>query len=135
MATRSYIREGERQAMKKGTKFTKETLFAIAKDLKNGKSLMTRANLSDDMVTGLRYTVLPSGSITLSANYFVGQERCLLKLGVLNDGQEDYISIDEARELTKTVKALGDKGINPQDGLLKRLRRELLEKGTNWRPK
>jgi hypothetical protein len=132
---RQYIRETEKQGMKKGTKFTEATLFAIAKDLQNGKSLMTRANLSDDMVTGLRYTVLPSGSITLSANYFVGQERCLLKLGVLNKGQEDYISIEDARELTKTIKALGDKGVNPQDGLTKRLIRELKEKGTAWRPK
>jgi hypothetical protein len=131
---RQYIRAGEKQALKRGTKFTKATLFAIAKDLQSGKSLMTRANLSDDMVTGLRYTVLPSGSITLSANYFCGEERCLLKLGVLNKGDE-YISIEDARELTKTIKALGDKGINPQDGLTKRLIRELKSEGVGWRPK
>jgi hypothetical protein len=37
--------------------------------------------------------------------------------------------------LTKTIRALGDKGVDPQEGLHKRLLKEIAEKGTAWKPK
>jgi hypothetical protein len=43
-------------------------------------------------------------------------------------------TIKEARELTKTIRALAEKGIDIQDGLLPRLLRELKAWGTRWRP-
>jgi hypothetical protein len=52
----------------------------------------------------------------------------LLKLG-----NHPEMTIDQARELRKTVIALGVKGIDPTEGLHERLIRELLAKGTHAR--
>jgi hypothetical protein len=37
--------------------------------------------------------------------------------------------------LTKTIRQLGDKGVDPQEGMQARLLREIREKGTAWKPK
>jgi hypothetical protein len=95
---------------------------------------MKRLNLSDDMVTGLRATILPSGKITLHASYTVGERRPFMFIGELDPKSEDHISIEDARDITKTIKALGDKGIDVADGLHRRLIKELREKGVKWRP-
>lgn len=115
--------------------FNETTLKRMAKDFVDGRmGPAQRLNLSDDMVTGLRATILKSGKITLQASYFVGERRPTMYIGEIDSKSEDDISIADARELTKIIKALGDKGIDPQDGLIKRLRKELMEKGTRWRP-
>jgi len=49
-------------------------------------------------------------------------------------GEMGKISLTQARELTKTIKALAANGINVQEGLHERLIRELLTKGVKWRP-
>jgi hypothetical protein len=121
------------------SKFTEKNLFAIAKDLETGRMPLPsgRIQVSDDRVTGLRAMVFKSGMVTFHIAYFVSgkDERQYMKIGQLNKESEDYISLVDARELTKTIKSLGDKGIDVQDGLLKRLVKELLEKGTSWRAK
>lgn len=116
------------------TKFTKETLEAFARDLKSGRIPLERQQISDDMVVGLRAVIHKSGLIAFHASYYVGENRPFMKLGDLNEDSRDHISIEDARELTKTIKALGDKGIDVQDGLHRRLIDELMEEGTNWRP-
>lgn len=131
MAKRKALRAGE------PSKFEKDSLFALAKDLQTRRLPLERITVSDDMVTGLRAVISKSGQIALSASYHFGDERPFLKLGELSAPPKDpaYISIDDARELTKTIKSLADKGIDPQEGLHKRLIRELKEQGTRWRPK
>lgn len=117
------------------SEFTEEMLFAAAEDLKAGRLKLERLRFSDDMVVGLRAVVnRNSGLITLHASYEVGDDRPYILLGSLNKGADNHITIDEARELTKTIKALGDKGIDVQDGLHKRLIKELKAQGTKWRP-
>jgi hypothetical protein len=49
-------------------------------------------------------------------------------------GNHPEMTIDQARELCATVKVLGEKGIDPVKGLHGRLIKELLAKGTRWRP-
>jgi len=116
--------------------FTAEMLLAAAQDLQSGRLKLERLRFSDDMVVGLRAVVnRSSGLITLHATYEVGDRRPMIKLGDVNKDSDEYISIEDARELTKTIKSLGDKGIDVEDGLHKRLLRELREKGTSWRPK
>jgi hypothetical protein len=117
------------------SKFDATTLLEIAKDLQSGKLPLERVRVSDDMVVGLRAVVNRSGLVTLHASYEVGDDRPFIKLGDINKDSDEHITIEQARELTKTIKALADKGIDVQDGLHKRLMRELKEQGTRWRPK
>jgi hypothetical protein len=116
------------------SKFDAKTLLAIAEDLQSGKLPLERVRVSDDMVVGLRAVVNRSGLVTLHASYEIGDQRPFMKIGSVNKDAEDHITIEEARELTKTIKALADKGVDVQDGLHRRLIRELKEKGTAWRP-
>ena len=117
------------------TRFTRENMESVAKDLKSGRLPLSRTQMSDDMVTGLRAQIYKSGLIGFHVCYTVGEKRPFINIGSLNEDQPDHITISEARNLAKTIKALGDKGIDVQDGLHKRLFRELAEKGTAWRPK
>jgi len=117
------------------TKFTVETLEAFARDLKSGRIPLERQQISDDRTVGLRAIVYRSGKIALAASYYVdGGNRPFLRLGSLNRDADDYISIEDARELTKIVKAIGDRGVDVQDGLERRLISELQRDGVNWKP-
>lgn len=116
------------------SRFTKENIMGVAKDLATGRLPLDKTQLADDMVTGLRATVMKTGLITWSVQYDVGESRPFMKIGQFNDPKaDDYLTLEQARELTRTIKALGAKGINPQDGLLKRLIFELLRDGVNWK--
>lgn len=116
------------------TKFTAERLEAFARDLKSQRVPLERQTVSDDLVTGLRAVLHRSGRIAFHASYYVGEKRPFMILGTFHDPKDpDYISLDDARDLTRTIKALGDRGVDVQDGLHRRLIRELKEKGTNWR--
>jgi hypothetical protein len=114
--------------------FTEATLASLAKDLKSRRLPLDRQVISDDLVTGLRAVIRKDGGVTYHASYHLGDERPFLKLGVMDPKDPEHISLEDARELTKTIKALADKGIDPQDGLHRRLIKELKEKGTRWRP-
>jgi Arm DNA-binding domain len=85
--------------------------------------------MTDPAQVGLQVMIRNTGLISYHAHYHVNGRRPLLKLGHHPD-----MTIDQARELTKTVIALGGKGIDPTEGLHERLIRELLAKGTRWRP-
>jgi hypothetical protein len=115
------------------TKFTEEKLRALAKDLQTGRLPLERTQVSDDMVAGLRAAINKSGRISFHASYYVGDKRPFLDIGELDPRSPDHISLADAREITKTIKALGDKGINVQDGLHRRLLRELKRDGVKWR--
>jgi hypothetical protein len=117
------------------SKFDATTLLEIAKDLQSGKLPLERVRISDDMCVGLRAVVNRSGLVTLHVSYEVGDDRPFWKLGDVNKDSPDYISIEDARELAKTVKALGDRGINIEDASRKRLLKELKRDGASWRPK
>ena len=85
------------------------------------------------MVIGLRAMVHRSGLIAFHVSYYVGDKRPFMRIGTFGDKNDpDYISIEDAREVAKTIKTLGGKGIDPQDGLMRRLVRELKDKGTAW---
>lgn len=121
--------------------FTEPNLRAIVEDLKRGPMKVNkRVTVCDPIVTGLRAVVSRSGSIALSACYSVDDSRPLIKLGELNAPHYDpeYLSINDARELTKTIKALADRGISIEEEVGKvrqKLLREVLDKGDKWRPK
>jgi hypothetical protein len=98
-------------------------------DLESGRLPLQHVTLSDSLANGLRVRVSKNGTVTFHVQFFVGDSRPLLKLGDHPD-----MSLADARKLTNTVRGLAQKGIDPTDGLHKRLIRELLEKGDKWRP-
>lgn len=88
------------------------------------------------MQPGLRALIQRDGRVSLHAGNTVGESRPMMMLGQISNAKaDDYITIQEACELTKTIQALGDRGVDPQEGLHARLRRELAEQGTKWRAK
>lgn len=115
------------------SKVTEKSLFNIASDMVSGRSLVGRTTVSDDLVVGLRIMILKSGTISYHASYTLKGERPFLYIGSANRDQPDYLSLAEARETVKTIKALADKGVDVQDGLLPRLIRELKRDGVKWR--
>jgi hypothetical protein len=117
------------------SRFTEKTLLGVAADLKSGRTPLSRMQVVDDVVAGLRAMIFKDGGVTYHTSYTVGDERPFLKIGKGNAGDPDYITIEDARELTRTIKALGEKGVDVRDALLPRLRRELLKDGTRWRIK
>jgi len=117
------------------SRFTEETLEAVAKDLKSGRLPLQRTQVSDDLVAGLRAQILRSGLISYHVSYYVGDKRPFVNIGSANKGEPDYLTVTEARQIAKTIKALGDKGIDVQEGLHTRLIRELKRDGEKWRPK
>lgn len=117
------------------SKFDATTLLKVAEDLSSGRLPLERVRISDDMVVGLRAVVARSGLITLHVSYEVGDERPFFKIGDLNKDSPDHISIEDAREMAKTIKSLGDRGINVEDASRRRLLKELKRDGVGWKPK
>lgn len=133
MAARQRTRRGKLSVPAAKSKITTEMLFATAEELHSGKIPLERMRYTDDLVVGLRMVVNATKTITFHIAYEVGDARQYMILGSLNKERPDYITLDEARELAKTVKALAAKGIDPQDGLHKRLIRELKRDGVAWK--
>lgn len=117
------------------SRFNVEHLEMLAKDLKSGRLKLNRITLSDNIVKGLRAIVRDTGLISYHIYYTVGDsDAAYLKVGVHDPKNPDHLTIPQAREIAKVVKALGKKGIDPQEGLHQRLVRELFEQGEKWRP-
>lgn len=117
--------------------FTEEFFHQVAKDMNTGRWPQKRVPFADDMVTGLRAQVFPSGIISYHVSFYVGdpadKNRPFMLIGYANKEDPLYMTVQEARNMAKTIVALGRKGINPQDGLLPRLIHELKRDGENWK--
>lgn len=114
--------------------FTEAFFKQVVEDMKSGRWPGKRVQHADDMVTGLRAQVYPTGLISYHVSYYVGEERPFMLIGYGHDKSDPlYLTVQDARHVAKTVIALGEKGINPQDGLLPRLVHELKRDGANWK--
>jgi hypothetical protein len=111
------------------SEFTAERLQAMSDALKSGRMKVDKLMISDDIVTGLRALVRSTGTVSFHCQYDFNGSRPMLKVGDLGE-----TTVEEARELTKTIRALAAKGIDVQSGLHERLLRELRAQGTRWRP-
>jgi hypothetical protein len=61
--------------------------------------------------------------------YYVNGSRPFITIGYVPG-----MSVSDARYLAQVIQKLGEKGIDVQEGLHDRLIRELMDKGTSWRP-
>lgn len=124
---KSYVRKS---APRTEPRFTIATLEKLAADMKSGAVPLSRTVISDEIVTGLRAIVRNTGSISYHVQYHVGDARPWIALG-----DHPELTISDARNLARTIVALGDIGIDVTEGLHKRLMRELKRDGIKWRPK
>jgi hypothetical protein len=130
VARRSAIKSTDR------SKFTEELLRGLARDLESQRTPVERMTVSDDRVIGLRAMVSKTGAISFHVSYHVGGKRPLMHIGDLNKDSPDYISINDAREVAETIKYLASEyAIDPQEGMMRRVVKELKRDGTRWRPK
>lgn len=119
--------------------YTEKSLKAFAADVKSGRlPVLDRLRLTDDMVTGLRVHIFKDGTINFLTNYHFGDhtKRHDFKIGELTADSKspDHLSLENAREITKIIQSLSLNGIDVQDGMRRRLIRELLRDGRQWRP-
>lgn len=101
----------------------------MSEALKSGRMKVDKVTFTDDVQPGLRAIVRSKGAITLHCHYDFEGSRPMIKVGEIPG-----CTVDEARALTKTIRALAAKGIDVQSGLHERLLRELKAQGTRWRP-
>jgi hypothetical protein len=109
------------------TEFTEKMLTSMSDALKSGRMKVAKLTFTDDVQAGLRAVVRPTGTVTLHAHYDFEGSRPMIKVGEIPG-----TTIEEARALTKTIRALAEKGIDVQSGLHERLLRELKTQGTRW---
>jgi hypothetical protein len=116
--------------------FTEDFFHLAAEEMKSGKFPAKRMQHADKVVTGLRAQIFPTGLISYHCQFYVGEERPFMLIGYGHDKKDPlYLTVEEARNVARTIIALGNKGINPQLGLLPRLIKELKRDGERWRPK
>ena len=111
--------------------FSGKTFERIVGEMKSGALPLDRIVLTDPHTSGLRVFIYKSGAISFHAHY---QMRDTSERSMLVIGHYPEMTVADARKITETIHALSDAGVNPMDGLHKRLMRELLEKGAKWRP-
>jgi hypothetical protein len=115
-------------------KFAPATFEALAEDLQSGRIPLDRVTVTDTDVTGLRAIIRNTGLVSYHISYDVDGSRPYLKLGDHNPGCPGHMTVEEARKVARTVKALAAKGVDPAAGLHERLVRELLDRGEKWKP-
>ena len=110
--------------------FTPALLRELAAKMVAGEITDERLTLSDSKQPGLRAIIRSSGAITLHAHYRLPDgTRPWINLGPLEE-----MSIGDARKLTATVTALARTGVDPLESTRAKVMKELLAKGTAWRP-
>jgi hypothetical protein len=109
------------------TEFTEKMLTSMSDALKSGRMKVAKLTFTDDVQPGLRAIVRPTGTVTLHAHYDFEGSRPMVKVGEIPG-----TTIEEARALTKTIRALAAKGVDVQAGLHERLLRELKAQGVRW---
>ncbi|MCF8475744.1 MAG: Arm DNA-binding domain-containing protein [Pseudolabrys sp.] len=113
-----------------GTRFTAALLDGLSDDMRARRIRSPRLVVSDNVATGLRAIIRQSGNVTLHCHYRSPDgSRPMILLGAYPE-----MSIGSARDLVKTINALVARGIDPLEGMRRRVMAELLEKGADWRP-
>lgn len=109
--------------------FTAPVLLGMAAALRTGRLDRNKISTTDDVEPGLRAYVRESGTVALHCHYEVGNSRPMIKVGELPG-----TTIEDARLLTRTIRAIAAKGIDVQDSLHERLFQELRAQGEDWTP-
>lgn len=113
-----------------GTRFTATLLDGLSAEMQARRIRAPRLVVSDNVVTGLRAIIRQSGAVSLHAHYKSPDgSRPMVLLGAYPE-----MSIAQARDLVRTINALVAKGLDPLEGMRRRVMAELLEKGSDWRP-
>lgn len=109
--------------------FNIETFRELAEQFKSGTIPKNEQRIPKTR-DNLQVIVRKSGEISFHGMYTLpnGKGTSLLL------GEDPEMTIERAQPIVRTLQRLADKGIDPQDGLHKRLIRELEKQGDKWRP-
>jgi hypothetical protein len=123
------------------SQITEKTLFKIADDLKRGVPPLPKLSVVDDMMTGLRFIIYKDAEISIHVSYTVGERRPFMKIGSLSPASHsrqpktaEQLTLAEARDLTRAIKAIGDRGIDIEQASRQRLLSEIKRDGAAWKP-
>lgn len=113
--------------------FGPELFKRLQADMKSGRTPLKRMKLTDPQMRGLTVNLYPSDDEPMSW-YVQYAPDGRTKRPFIKVGEFPETSIEHARRRARVIHTLAEKGIDVQDGLHKRLMRELDEKGEKWRP-
>lgn len=125
-------REGPGRRVTRPSKFSADLINALIKDLQEKRLPLGKITITDEETPGLRAIIRDSGTVTLSLQYAVTGQKLRPTISL---GEFPEMSIQKARNYSKTILELGKQGIDIQQGLLPRLLKELERDGVKWRPK
>lgn len=107
-------------------------------DLKRQRIPLDKVTLADEVQPGLHCIVRSNGGATFHVQYYNKTgKRPYFMIGRHAPGESDHMTIDRARHVAKVIRALADKGIDVDDGLINARAQVLLdveEQGEKWRP-
>lgn len=120
------------------SKFSVKLIEQFVDDLTRQRIPLERVTLTDEVQPGLHYIIRANGGATFHVQYYNKTgKRPYFTLGRHAPGEADHMTIERARHLAKTIRALADKGIDIDDALIN-ARAQLLidveERGEDWRP-
>lgn len=132
--------ESERRGRRtsRETKFGVELISKFIDDLKSGRLPLPKVTIADEEQPGLHCMIRPTGNASFHVQYYNKEgKRPYFLIGRHAPGEADHMTIERARHLAKTIRALADKGIDIDDALIN-ARAQLLidveERGEKWRP-
>lgn len=106
--------------------FNLETFHRLVEDMRSGRIPKAKMTMTEDnLLVLLRNT----GEISFHAIYTVGEKRSSLLIG-----EHPGMSLDRARRIADNVRAIAARGVDPQEGLHKRLISEIEAQGARWKP-
>ena len=131
-------------AEKPGRRTSRESKFSVKlieqfiDDLKSGRLPLPKVTIADEEQPGLHCMIRPTGNASFHVQYYNKEgKRPYFLIGRHAPGEVDHLTIDRARHLAKTIRALADKGVDVDDGLSS-LRAQVLHdvevQGEKWRP-
>lgn len=120
------------------SKFSVKLIEQFIDDLKSGRLPLPKVTIADEEQPGLHCMIRPTGNASFHVQYYNKEgKRPYFLIGRHAPGEVDHLTIDRARHLAKTIRALADKGVDVDDGLSS-LRAQVLHdvevQGEKWRP-
>lgn len=138
MAKTTETKEKPGRRTARQSQFSVRLIEDFLDDLKRQRIPLDKVTLTDEVQPGLHCIVRSNGSATFHVQYYNKTgKRPYFMIGRHAPGQADHLTIERARHIAKTIRALADKGIDVDDGLINARAQVLLdveEQGEKWRP-
>lgn len=128
------------------SQITEKVLVKMAQDLMKDTPPLPKLAVTDDVVVGLRFIIYKEGTISIHVSYTVDGDtdrRPFIKVGYLASSPskaarepktDEPLTLEEARNLARAIKQIGDRGIDIERDSRRRLLSEIRRDGGKWSP-